>query len=99
MQGYRCMMVHDVTMTQKQKRTSNYLIGVFSGSLQSTPLTRDLAPRSTLVWGERVGETIESSRFMLTFPDLNVDLFFSTPLTKILAHVDDDDLQRTDLLG
>jgi hypothetical protein len=32
----------------KKKLTSNYLIGEFSGSLQSTPLTRDLAPRSTI---------------------------------------------------
>jgi hypothetical protein len=66
----------------KKKITSNSNIGDFSGSLQSTPLTRDLAPRSTLMYGERVGETIESSSFMLTFPGLNVDLFFSTPLTR-----------------
>jgi hypothetical protein len=55
------------------------------------------------VYGERVGEIIESSSFMLTIPGLNVDLFFSTPLTrgffsppptKILAHVDDDELPK-----
>jgi hypothetical protein len=32
MQGYRCMMMHNVTKTGK--RTNNYLIGVFSGLLQ-----------------------------------------------------------------
>jgi hypothetical protein len=32
----------------KKKRTNNSNNGDFSGSLQSTPLTRDLAPRSTL---------------------------------------------------
>jgi hypothetical protein len=46
--------MHDdahVVMTRKRKRTNNSNIGDFSGSLQSTPLTRDLAPRSTLRWG------------------------------------------------
>jgi hypothetical protein len=32
----------------KKKITRNSIIGDFSGSLQSTPLTRDLAPRSTI---------------------------------------------------
>jgi hypothetical protein len=35
MQGDRCMMMHDVTMTQKRKRTNNSNIGDFSGSLHS----------------------------------------------------------------
>jgi hypothetical protein len=77
--------MHDDTRRHddvKKQITSNSNIRDFFGSLQSTPLTRDLAPRSTLVSGESVGETIESSHFMLTFLDLNVDLFFSTPLTK-----------------
>jgi hypothetical protein len=34
MQGEICMMMHHVAMTQKRKRTNNYLIGEFSGSLQ-----------------------------------------------------------------
>jgi hypothetical protein len=49
MQGEICMVMHDVPMTRKIKITSNSNIGDFSGSLQLTPLTRDLAPRSTLV--------------------------------------------------
>jgi hypothetical protein len=47
------MMMHNVAMTPNRKRTSNSNIGDFSGSLQSTPLTRDLAPRSTLRRGRR----------------------------------------------
>jgi hypothetical protein len=34
MQGERCMMMQDVTTTKKRKTTNNYLIGIFSGSLQ-----------------------------------------------------------------
>jgi hypothetical protein len=38
--------MHDDAQKEKNKQ---FLIGDFSGSLQSTPLTRDLAPRSTLM--------------------------------------------------
>jgi hypothetical protein len=38
-------------MMHKNKRTSKSNKGDFSGPLQSTPLTRDLAPRSTIRWG------------------------------------------------
>jgi hypothetical protein len=37
---------HDDVKKKKNKHLSN--IGIFFGSLQSTPLTRDLAPRSML---------------------------------------------------
>ena len=63
----------DVMMMQKQKQTKSNL-GRNPGALQPTPLTRDLAPRSTLPSGQRRGGyTIESSRVML---------IFSTPLTR-----------------
>jgi hypothetical protein len=37
----------------KKKRTNNSNIRDFSGSLQSTPLTRDLAPRSKIMRGRK----------------------------------------------
>jgi hypothetical protein len=40
----------------KKKITSNTNIRDFPGSLQLTPLTRDLAPRSTLRRGEDLGK-------------------------------------------
>jgi hypothetical protein len=55
MQGYR---MHDDAGRHddaKNKIASNSNNGDFSGSLQSTPLTRDLAPRSTLRLGRRSG--------------------------------------------
>ena len=40
----------DVMMMQKEKQTNSNL-GENPGTLQPTPLTRDLAPRSTLLPG------------------------------------------------
>jgi hypothetical protein len=79
MQGDRCMMMHDVTMMRK--KTSNSNIGDFSGSLQSTPLTRDLAPISTL----RRGRNWVNYRIFLRrveLPDTTNNSFFSTPPTR-----------------
>ena len=38
-------MMHDDIMIHKKKKNKQNLIGVFPGPLQSTPLTRNLAPR------------------------------------------------------
>jgi hypothetical protein len=46
MQGERCMMMHDAPTIKEQ---TNLIKEDFSGPLQSTPPTMDLAPRSTLV--------------------------------------------------
>jgi hypothetical protein len=46
MQSYRCMMMHDAQTIKEQSILKK---GDFSGPLQSTPPTRDLTPRSTLV--------------------------------------------------
>jgi hypothetical protein len=43
----------------KKKITSNYLLGEFSGSLQSIQLTRDLTPRSTIRRGEELGKLLD----------------------------------------
>jgi hypothetical protein len=42
MQGYRCMMMHDVKLTQKRKRANNYLIGIFFRVVTSSPFRIDV---------------------------------------------------------
>jgi hypothetical protein len=95
MQGYRCMMMHDA----KKKITSKYLIGVFSGSLQSTQLTRDLAPRSTI----RRGRSWVNYQFFMHRVDLhdttNKRFLLDTTNKGCLLMLMTMIFWRTDLLG
>jgi hypothetical protein len=88
------MMMNDA----KKKITSNSNNGDFSGSLQSTPLTRDLIPRSTI----RRGRSWVNYRIFIHRVVLH-DTTNKKPSRhhqqRILTHIDDDELPKIDPIG
>jgi hypothetical protein len=82
MQGYRWIIMVRCHNDAKTKRTSNFLIGVFSGLLQSTPLTWDLAPGSTIRRGEELGK-LSGLHEPCCPHDTTNKKFFLTPPTRV----------------
>jgi hypothetical protein len=91
--------MHDVTMMQKRKEQT-ILIGDFSGSLQSTPLTRDLAPRSTIRRGR---ESWVNYRIFMLHVELhdttNKRFLLDTTNKMFLLTLMMKNFQRTNLIG
>jgi hypothetical protein len=94
------MMMHNVTKTQKIKITSNFSIGDFSGSLQSTPLTRDLAPRSTIMRGRESWVSYRIFMLHVEFCDTTNKRFLLDTTNKMfLLTLMMKNFRRTNLLG
>jgi hypothetical protein len=89
------MRMHDA----KKKITSNSKIRDFSRSLQSTPLTRDLAPRSTL----RRGRSWVNYQIFMQLVELrdttNKRILLDTTNKGFLLTLTMMNSRRTDLLG